>query len=342
MSMDQVVFEDESWVQRAGRIFRLGFWDHSQEEQRFALDEAEADAAVTAFAPVPLETEHFFTDGRESIFDGKIGTLERVWREGTELFGQVRVPTFVDRVWGDRGRKVSLVFDPVKKQIIRCGLVLRPRVPDAVMMSAEKFSAPDTGEEAALLAAYTEFTHSTTHKENTMADTNPSAPEESRPPAASPESVKFAQALAAQQEENKRLKELMDQANAQMAQFQAERRIERARARVTELVEKDHRLPPAAFNDAVALLARIYADDEGAPVKFAATEGGTQRNRADTLLAVLGALPQIPLMQERIPVHVLRFNEVADPAKPEEDPFTPEGAEASARTWAERRNGRKG
>lgn len=351
-SMGEVVFSDEEWVTRTGKIFAVGDYDHPDPEQRFSFTPDDAERVVSAFQPVFAETEHFFTDERPSIFDGKIGQLQKVWREGQELFGEIRVPSFVDRVWGDAGRKISLVFDPVSKMIIRCGLVLRPRVPDAVMMSA-----PETGDDAAaeageiaLARAYAESAdrgrsgkHETpTLKEQIMeenagqkGETGVGTTGAGVPP------VEFAATLDAMRAENERLRKEQQQTATTMAELQAERRSERARARITTLVETDHRLPPALFNEAVAALARAYEDDERTPVQFAATEGGTKRNRAETLLTLLGQLPQSQMMNERIQARVLRFSDdsTEDAAK---NPLTTAGAEAGARTWAEQQNKKNG
>lgn len=346
----QISFSDAEWVARQGKIFAVGRYDHPQPDQQFEFTDADADAAIAAFAPVFAETEHFLTDQKPSIFDGKIGRLERVWRQGPDLFGEMRVPKFVDEVWSEAGRKISLVFDPAKKTIIRCGLVLRPRIPDAVMMSASDLEAAATGEgEVALARSYAEFAD----RSRSGANGDPSKSKESNmlkeleqgnsggsaPPAVP---VEFAQQLAAMEAENKRLRELQEQSAQRLAGVEAERRVERAKTRITDLIHNQRKLPAAVFNDAVALLARQYADDESSPVKFAATSGGTERNRADTLLAVLDALPVSRMGEERIPVHLLRFSDDETAEERAKNPLTPEGAAASARADAERRNGRKG
>ncbi len=343
--LESISFSDDEWVSRTGKIFAVGKYDHPQPDQRFEFTEADAERVVQAFQPVFTETEHFQTDGKRSIFDEKIGKLERVWRQGTELFGELRVPKFVDRVWGDAGRKVSLVFDPSTKMITRCGLVLRPRVPDAVMMSASDLEDNGAGE-VALARSYAEFADRSRSgaNDNTNKETNMTEKSENTGTAAPQIPVEFAQQLAAMEAENKRLREAQEQSAVRMAAVEAERRVERAKAVITDLVSAKHKLPAALFNDAVALLARQYADDAATPVKFAATDGGTERNRADTLLALLNALPESHMMQEKIPTHLLRFNDETELTEEEakKNPLTPEGAEEGARAWAERRNGRKG
>lgn len=119
-------------VRRQGKIFEVGTYP----AQQFSLTEAEADAAIAGFQPVPLEVEHFATKGQPSIFDGKLGHLTRVWRQGKDLYGEVEVPAWADAPWGEWGRKVSTVWNRATKSLERCGLVINPAVGDAAMMAA--------------------------------------------------------------------------------------------------------------------------------------------------------------------------------------------------------------
>ena len=69
------------FVVRRGTFFRVGEYPDKQ----FGLSEAEADAAIAGFAPVPLNIEHIPT-----IFDGKLGMVRRVVAGGADHSGRVR------------------------------------------------------------------------------------------------------------------------------------------------------------------------------------------------------------------------------------------------------------
>lgn len=125
---------DNPLVLRRGKIFEVG--DYPDKE--FALDEAEADAAIAAFAPVQADYEH-----RKGPLDGKLGRLTRVWREGRSLFGEVELPDWLDAALADTGRKISLAWSHApQKRIVGWGWVRTPRVTDATLFAA--FSAAES------------------------------------------------------------------------------------------------------------------------------------------------------------------------------------------------------
>lgn len=113
-------------VTRRGKLFEAGDFP----DKNVAFDEEDLKYAVQTFAPVPNDLEHANT-----IFDGKLGQLKKIWKSGTELHGEVEVPTWLDKVIGKAPIKVSLAFDKTKK-IIGNALVLQPRISDAAIMSA--------------------------------------------------------------------------------------------------------------------------------------------------------------------------------------------------------------
>lgn len=120
---------NDGHVVRSGKIFEAG--DFPDKGVKF--DESDLDSAVASFSPVENDLEHAST-----ILDGKIGKLEKVWKQGSELFGEVSIPAWLDEAIGKQPIKVSLAFDRTKK-IVGNALVLRPRITDAAIMSA--FSA---------------------------------------------------------------------------------------------------------------------------------------------------------------------------------------------------------
>lgn len=125
----------------------------------------------------------------------------------------------------------------------------------------------------------------------------------------------------------------------ELERLRAERRHEKAVAQVNAYITQKRKLLPAVFAQAVANLEQDYLDDENRPVLFAAQDGGTKRNRADSRLAEWDALPTQDLTEEGMPVHVLRFSDDNAEAR-KSNPFTPEGAEEAARQYAARRNGK--
>ncbi len=76
------VSEDGEWVVRTGKIFECGEFP----DKMFSLSEAEADEAIALFRPAQLDVEHM-----DTVFDGKLGSLVAVWRQGKELIGRVRL-----------------------------------------------------------------------------------------------------------------------------------------------------------------------------------------------------------------------------------------------------------
>lgn len=114
-------------VLRSGKLFEAGDYP----DKGIALDETALDAAVAAFEPVDTDLEHVPT-----VLNGKLGRLERVWRDGAALCGTLALPQWLDTLIGGEPIKVSLAFDRLQKAIVGCALVLRPRIADAAVMSA--------------------------------------------------------------------------------------------------------------------------------------------------------------------------------------------------------------
>lgn len=123
-------------VTRRGKVFETGTWP----DRGLTVTAADLDAAAAAFTGADLDLEHFRHLGHPSIFDGKLGRLTRVWRDGTNLLGEVQIPPWVDTVWAEAGRKISTAWDIGSKRLLptlAAGLVLDPAVADAAMFSAD-------------------------------------------------------------------------------------------------------------------------------------------------------------------------------------------------------------
>jgi hypothetical protein len=120
---------DGDFVIRHGKVFECGDYP----DKHFSLTPDEAAAAVAAFSPVPNDLEH-----RPTILSGHLGELTNVSvaEDGTSLMGSVRIPRWLHDAIGDAPLKTSLAWDIPTKRIIKNGLVIEPRVPDAALFTA--------------------------------------------------------------------------------------------------------------------------------------------------------------------------------------------------------------
>lgn len=122
--------QDKDVVIRRGLIFRAGDYPDKQ----FNLTPKELRRAVKSFAdPIALDSEH-----GHSIFDGKLGHLVGVEAsdDGSQLFGVVAVPKWLDPILQQAGGKVSAAFDRASKTLVGLALTINPRVSDAALMAA--------------------------------------------------------------------------------------------------------------------------------------------------------------------------------------------------------------
>ena len=124
------------FVLRRGKYFELG--DYPDKE--FSLNETEADAALESFSRMPINLEHTST-----LFDGKLGWVRRLWREGRDLLAEYSIPAWLHRVTGGEPIKISSEWDRSTKRPIGAALVLSPRIEDAVMMAAASGTGSGSG-----------------------------------------------------------------------------------------------------------------------------------------------------------------------------------------------------
>lgn len=119
-------FKSKDTVRYVGKVFELG----SFEDKNFALNEAEADSAISAFSPVDVDSEH-----QSSVFDGKLGKVQKLWRKGTEIWGEYFAPKpLFDLVGSEVTVSASWSYDP--KRFIKMALVADPRISDAKLTAA--------------------------------------------------------------------------------------------------------------------------------------------------------------------------------------------------------------
>ena len=313
--------DTEEWVERTGKIFAAGTYP----ERNLIYTEADLDAVVAAFAPVPLELEHFDTVAWHSILTGKLGELTRVWRDGTALCGTVRVPAWIDRVWAEAGRKVSVAFaSPTDKTLRRCGLVLQPRVPDAALFAA--YSAFAGARHSATDLADLQAIHDLAAKQGAVCADPPAPmpkearmsfvdtvrawfdagmPAEYRPdpaPAAEP-----APTFSAAPDPTAADKAALDAERvafaAEKAAFAQAQYTREAQATVERLITEGHAWPAQNQPNAegqpalVAAFAQALADDAAAPVTFSVAGG----SRFAALQAAFRSAPAHQMFTEVIP-----------------------------------------
>jgi cation transport regulator len=116
-------------VEREAKVFEAG----SYEDKGVEVTEEDLDNIVANHQPAPLKIEH-----SDTPFDGAIGTLDKLWRKGKELFGKL---AFTDEAWaliektGIKSLSVGLKRD--KSGIAEVSLVRSPRIADARVFSTD-------------------------------------------------------------------------------------------------------------------------------------------------------------------------------------------------------------
>ena len=108
-----------------GKIFAAG----SYSDKEIEFSEADILAMAANFTPVALNLEH-----RQTVLDGKLGRLRKVFAKGAELFGEIAIPKELKALMGDQV-KVSVEIDRDTRRIVGLGLVTNPRVPDAEVVA---------------------------------------------------------------------------------------------------------------------------------------------------------------------------------------------------------------
>ncbi|MBS1716459.1 MAG: hypothetical protein JSS72_01855 [Armatimonadetes bacterium] len=120
---------DEPVVLR-GKVFELGNYP----DRGISLSEQEADQAISEFAPLPLDLEH---TGITQILGHSFGFLNRLWRQGRNVLGELTIPRWLAQLLGGAVH-VSLAFNRAK-QVVGGALTLQPRIKDARVAT---FSTP--------------------------------------------------------------------------------------------------------------------------------------------------------------------------------------------------------
>lgn len=117
----------DGYILRTGKLFEAGEWP----DKGYAMTADELAAAAASFAPVDIDLEHVPT-----VLDGKLGQLKSVEVRGSELFGTVAVPEWLDSLLEDGARKVSCTWDKATKRLSGLAIVRTPRITDAALYAA--------------------------------------------------------------------------------------------------------------------------------------------------------------------------------------------------------------
>lgn len=120
---------DGDGVLYQGKIFEAG----SYPDKGVEFDQADLQAMADGFAPCDIDVEHV-----SSPLDGQLGQLQSVEARGADLFGVVKVPTWLDDIFKRTGQpvKVSVTIDKARKALAGLALVNSPRVTDAQLVAA--------------------------------------------------------------------------------------------------------------------------------------------------------------------------------------------------------------
>jgi len=278
-----------SLVPYTGKIFAIGEYP----ELDFSLTEAEADAAIAAFTPVDNDYEH-----HHGLFDGKLGTLQRVWREGTNLMGEMLLPRQVRELAGET-LQTSLTWARETKRIIGNALTATPRISDATLVAAFTAALTDN------MAISTQFAIHTRKKENAMTlkerflalFNGGKTPEE----LSEDELTQFA--LAQRVDE-----QTLGMADPAIAGIMQRQLLHEAEALFTAALTQGKLLPPQ-HDSFVTLFNCLHKADHGGQVTFSqdgALTGGTGQQAMQIFLA---ALPENPaLFTERLQTEAANGN----------------------------------
>jgi hypothetical protein len=322
------VRRDGEHVIRRGLIFRAGDYPDKQ----FSAEPEDLWAACQGFTAVPVDLEHTPT-----VLQDKLGTLDKIElsANGQELYGEVRLPAWLDAVLDATERKVSCTWDRVTKRLVGLALVRTPRVTDAVLMAAfagQRHSAKDAadmqqihdlarGQGAACdpndpTKGNDPMTDPQTTPEQTLmskffgwltagAPAAPTAPATFAAPPATLTTSPAPSAPAAQPDPEK------EALRQQIAQLRAQQIADRAAAFAGEQLAANKALP--AQRDAlIAAYTAAAADDaEHGQAHFATGRG----SRVDALAAIFAAAPTHSLTTEQVPVDPAAMRQLPTPGQ---------------------------
>lgn len=277
---DADMSDDNDTVVRAGKIFETGTFP----DKEFAADSNWLQRIVAGFKPVNVELQHFKDD---HPLKGKLGRLETVSTDGKTLFGNVRLPKWLDRILPEK--KVSVSLDRSEPKVNELSFVTKSRIADAALFSAyAEFSALEPAVDPAKTnkenqpMKFAEWLAGFKHVEDKPAEFSSDAP----PPAAKP-------ATPADSEETQRLR----------AQLESERsaRIANEAANFADTTITACKALPAERNAIVKLYTVAATQDaQGSTVEFS----GATTTAVDSLKEAYAARTPHALLQTLQPEQV--------------------------------------
>ncbi|MDE2127917.1 MAG: hypothetical protein KGJ62_15155 [Armatimonadetes bacterium] len=288
-------------VRLKGKLFQAGeYLDKS-----FSLTREEMESAAAAFVPIPLNLEHLGALGVETLLDGRLGWLTRIWTDGDSLFGEADVPPWLREAMAGAPLRVSCEWDRDSKTLAGLALVALPRVADAALMARLKASRNESCDAG---VCPREELARVSFRESVMNWLGAGAPNDDVP---DPDGAGGdASAPAAPPEETAAFAALLRTRDAEIAQMKAERAQMLAAARADEAVRDGHAVP-AEREALAALFAQALHDDEQGS---AACFGASGASRVAMLHALLDARPASLLCLEAL--------QPADPAAAGRDTLT--------------------
>lgn len=117
-------------IEKTAKLFTTGDY----KDKGIKVTEADLDKLITSFKECPVKIEH-----SSSPFDGALGTLQRIWRVGTDLMGSI---SFTAAAWaliehaGAMAKQLSISIKKDLSALIEVSLVTNPRIPGAAVFNA--------------------------------------------------------------------------------------------------------------------------------------------------------------------------------------------------------------
>lgn len=294
-------------VVRTGKVFEAGDFP----DKNVQFDENDLDLAVKTFSPVDNDLEHAST-----ILDGHLGKLQKVWKQGTELFGEVEVPAWLDQAIGEEPIKVSLAFDR-NKRIVGNALVLRPRIADAAIMSAftaSQASQPTPGSgtkeqgnkpmtlKQAIKHLFGLDKVDDLDAEVTLPEGVPAAPSPTpnTPPAQTPTAPAPTFSGPGEDVEKKAMEERIKMMEAQFSAMSEQALRERS-YQFADGVIRDKKAVPAQRDQIASMFSVAVRADAGSGPVFSADKGLVEGSQVEQLKKLFEAAPTHAFSGEAIP-----------------------------------------
>lgn len=315
------------YVRRIGKIFEVG----SYPEKGFTLTEQEADRAIAEFTPVGADVEH-----KDTILSGKLGVMQRIWRDGRAIFGAADVPQWLEEVLKDAVPAVSCAWHKQTKKLEGWGWVLDPHIGDAALFSAyaaftrsQAGGQPDPEPDPEPLVPEKESNKMTlidrirekmgvaSFTADPVDPAAPTDPPEATPPAATepvkapPPAYVAPGAPAPAAAAPPAAAGVTGAANPSDEERSADFTVTRIKNQAVEIVDgliRDGYLYSAGRQAALAAFTAAGFDNEQvgpSVVTFTRSDNTVLNDRVQMLREVLKQVPQHTLFQSTLPVHIL-------------------------------------